>query len=136
MNIPHNLNMMMGGQHQYGRNDRIVVNNIFKQNLNINVNLNINISIPPSPKSTRNNGSRMDTHHSNEEFIREDVGDRLTMRKSLKDFINEVANNNANNEANMSMRYEDLSVIDDEMPIQQKINKNLKPAEYVQGIIE
>ena len=36
---------------------------------------------------------------------------------------------------NMSVRNEDLSVIDDEMPIQNKINKNLKP-EQIQGLID
>ena len=39
-------------------------------------------------------------------------------------------------DGNVSCRYEDLSVIDDEMPLQNKvINKNLK-SDYVQGIIE
>ena len=73
------------------------MNNIFISNLNINLNLNINISIPPSPKSTRNNGSRLDT--SLEEI-----------KEPLKE----------------GSRNEDLSVIDDEMPIKDKINKNIK----------
>ena len=53
--------------------DKSVVNNIFISNLNINLNLNINISIPPSPKSTRNNGSQLDTYNSIEN---EDMGSK------------------------------------------------------------
>lgn len=41
-----------------------VVNNFFISSLNINLNLNINISIPPSPKSTINNASYIDSHQS------------------------------------------------------------------------
>jgi hypothetical protein len=37
---------------------------------------------------------------------------------------------------NESVRNEDLSIIDDEMPIHNNINKNLKSKEYVQDIIE
>ena len=44
------------------------VNNIFISNLNINVNLNINISIPPSPLSTRGNGSRIESFQSQEDL--------------------------------------------------------------------
>ena len=52
---------------------------------------------------------------------------------------NKQSNRNLNDRepqpSNISMRYEDLSVIDDEMPIQNKINKNLKP-DQIQGLID
>ena len=110
--------------------ERGVVNNIFISSLNINLNLNINISIPPSPKSTKGNGSRIDTNQSIDEIKEPSAADKVKLEKmmSLRDFILRESINNE------SMRNEDLSVIDDEMPIS-TINKNLKP-DYVQDLIE
>ena len=57
-------------------------------------------------------------------------------KKSLNDIINEAVKSAAiDNRGDVSMRNEDLSIIDDEMPIKNTINKNLKP-EYVQGLID
>ena len=94
------------------------------------MNLNINISIPPSPKSTKGNGSRIDTNQSIDEIKEPSAADKVKLEKmmSLRDFILRESINNE------SMRNEDLSVIDDEMPIS-TINKNLKP-DYVQDLIE
>lgn len=65
-NIPHSTQML---QHPSTTSENSgVVNNIFISNLNINLNLNINISIPPSPLSTKGNGSRLESIHSEEEL--------------------------------------------------------------------
>ena len=57
-------NLPLAGPLSEANLNKGVVNNIFITNLNINLNLNINISIPPSPKSTRGNGSRLDSNQS------------------------------------------------------------------------
>jgi len=54
--------------HEQQNTDNGIINNIFISNLNINLNLNINISIPPSPMSTKGNGSRLESLHSEEEL--------------------------------------------------------------------
>lgn len=61
------MNMNQNTSGLQDSNSKDVVNNIFISNLNINVNLNINISIPPSPMSTRGNGSRIDSIQSQDE---------------------------------------------------------------------
>lgn len=103
-------------------NSRQIVNNIFISNLNINLNLNINISIPPSPKSTRNNNQSI-----LESYGSDLIPDNHFMNK--KSSRNHHADNPYDQQPLMTDKREDLSQIDDEMPLQQqnhKVNINIK----------
>ena len=110
--------------HEQQNSDNGIVNNIFISNLNINLNLNINISIPPSPMSTKGNGSRLESLHSEEDFK-----DHRKLKSKRSYYTKRQSSQIYQEDAHdSSVRNEDLSVIDDEMPISDKLAKNLKPS--------
>lgn len=96
-----------------------VVNNIFISSLNINLNLNINISIPPSPRSTRNhNASYLESHHSLEENKSILVSRRKSKGQlSKREGKGIIKHEKSGGSRQQTEKNEDLSIIDDEMPI-------------------
>ncbi len=97
-----------------------IINNIFISNININLNLNINISIPPSPKSTRNNNqSVIDSFHSEianlVKHSDHDHNSQLHFEVYQDDapYADQIKTKRIGYD-----QHEDLSLVDDEMPLQ------------------